>query len=87
MTPVKWQNVHEHSGVSHKDVITFFPQTPLIDNFNLNSLISMNVSTFLKTGFMFVNNDIMIYYDTYLFYTYSSFVPKKVCLITHEGNK
>lgn len=86
MTPLKWQNVHQHSGVGYKDAITFFPRTPLIDNFNLNSLISMNVSTFLKTDFMFVN-DVMIYYDTYLFYTYSSFVPYKVCLITDGGHK
>ena len=63
---MKLQNIHQHSGVSYKGCyITFFPQISLVDNFNLNALISMNVSTFFKnmTFCMFVNNDTMIYCD------------------------
>ena len=46
---MKLQNTHQHSGLDYKGCyITLSPQTSLIDNFNLNALISMNVNTFKK---------------------------------------
>lgn len=68
---MKLQNIHQHSGLDQKGCyITLSPQTSLINNFNLNPLISMNVNT-KKTAFcMLANNDTLTSCDIGIFILY-----------------